>query len=221
MSADRADRTDRDNGRGNRDDTPRVGPFERFDAADVRALVDAFPLAWVCAGEGAAIEASLLPLIGRYDEEGRLVELIGHMMRANPLRAALDGHPGATILFSGPDAYVGPAHAGRRDWAPTWNYAGLRFGARIAFDDGFTEEALTVLIDAMEANGADPWHVGELGSRYRAMLAHIVGFRAQITGVSGKFKFGQDEDAGTLRHILQALGNHPVVPWMHRFNGGR
>ena len=38
--------------------------FERFGDADVRALIEGFPLAWVCGGGAGAVEASLLPLIG-------------------------------------------------------------------------------------------------------------------------------------------------------------
>lgn len=195
--------------------------FERFGDADVRALIEACPLAWVCGGGVGALEASRLPLVGIYDEAGRLIELIGHLMRSNPLHAALSGDPRATILFSGPDAYVSPEHAGRRDWAPTWNYAQVKVVAEIAFDEALTEYSLKVLIDAMEAGRAQPWDVEELGPRYRGMLTRIIGFRARVTDLSGKFKLGQDEDAATLHHILGALPDADSVAWMKRFNTGR
>lgn len=195
--------------------------FERFSDADVRALIEAYPLAWVCAGEGAPLDASLLPLIPIFDDNGRLVELIGHLMRSNPLHAALRRDARATILFSGPDAYVSPEHAGRRDWAPTWNYAQLRIGADIVIDEELTEYSLKILIDAMEAGRSQPWDVGELGPRYHAMLGRIIGFRARVTSLSGKFKLGQDEGADTLHRILGALDGDAVTDWMRRFNVGR
>lgn len=195
--------------------------FERFDDADVRALIAGFPLAWVTCGGAGALEASLLPLIGVYDGEGRPIELIGHLMRSNPLYHALREDPRATILFRGPDAYVSPEHAGRRDWAPTWNYAQVKISAEVAFDDALTEYSLKVLIDAMEAGRAAPWGVEELGSRYGGMLTRIIGFRARVTGLTGKFKLGQDEDDATLRTILGALPDAATVAWMKRFNGGR
>ncbi|MCW4460706.1 FMN-binding negative transcriptional regulator [Sphingomonas sp. BT-65] len=195
--------------------------FERFDDADVRALIEGYPLAWVCGGGAGALEASLLPLVGVYDGEGRLIELIGHLMRSNPLHRALIEDSRATILFSGPDAYVSPEHAGRRDWAPTWNYAQVKVSAEIAFDETLTEYSLKVLIDAMEAARARPWGVEELGSRYQAMLGRIIGFRARVTGLSGKFKLGQDEDSATLHAILGALPDAGSVAWMKRFNRGR
>lgn len=195
--------------------------FERFDDADVRTLIEGYPLAWVCGGGAGALEASLLPLIGVYDDAGRLIELIGHLMRSNPLHHALRDDPRATILFGGPDAYVSPEHAGRRDWAPTWNYAQVKVSAEIAFDEALTEYSLKVLIDAMEAGRAAPWSVAELGPRYGGMLTRIIGFRARVTGLSGKFKLGQDEDGATLHAILGALPDADSVAWMKRFNRGR
>lgn len=195
--------------------------FDQFGNDDVRALVEQYPLAWVCAGSGAAMDASLLPLIGVFDGEGRLVELIGHLMRSNPLHASLAKDSAATILFRGPDAYVSPEHAGRRDWAPTWNYAQVQIGAEIIFDDALTEYALTQLIDAMESGRAQPWSIDELGPRYESMKPHIIGFRARVKSLSGKFKLGQDERPDTLHTILDALPGGSMAAWMRRFNTGR
>lgn len=195
--------------------------FEQFEAEDVRALIEAYPLAWVCAAGADGMEASLLPLVGRYDEEGALVELIGHLMRANPLHALLKHRPQATILFKGPDAYVSPEHAGKRDWAPTWNFAQLRIGAEIAFGESFTGTSLNILIDAMEAGRPDPWTSDELGPRYHNMLEKIVGFRARVTSLSGRFKLGQDERPEVLRSILESLPDEATAEWMQRFNNER
>lgn len=198
-----------------------MGLFDRFDDSDVRALVQEYPLAWVCGGPAGAVEASLLPLIGIFDADGRLVELIGHLMRSNPLRTALEADRRATIFFKGPDAYVSPEHAGVRNWAPTWNYAQLKIGADIVFDGALTEWSLQILIDAMEAGRPRPWAVGELGERYGGMLERIIGFRATVTSLSGKFKLGQDETAETFATILDSLPDVDAATWMRRFNRGR
>ncbi|MBB4630864.1 FMN-binding negative transcriptional regulator [Sphingosinicella soli] len=195
--------------------------FEQFAPEDVRALIEAYPLAWVCGGGAADMEASLLPLVGVFGEDGTLVELIGHMGRANPLHAALAADPRATILFKGPDAYVSPEHAGLRNWGPTWNYAQLKIGAEITFDAGFTETSLQVLLDAVETGRAQPWNADELGARYEKMLAQIIGFRARVTGLSGRFKLGQDEAPETLQSILGSLPDAATAAWMRRFNPGR
>jgi transcriptional regulator len=195
--------------------------FERFTDADVRALIEAYPLAWVCAGSGSDIEASMLPLVGVYDDAGRLTELIGHLMVNNPLHASLAADPRATLLFHGPHAYISPEHAGRRNWGPTWNYAKLKIGAEIHFDAGFTGESLDVLIAAMETGRPNPWQASELGERYAAMLPRIIGFRATVTSLTGKFKLGQDEAPEVLQSILATLPDEATKDWMRRFNPGR
>lgn len=202
---------------------PATGPFERYRAEDVRQLVAEFPLAWVCGGGAGEVEASLLPLVGQYDADGALVELIGHLARANPLYNALRADGRATILFSGPQAYVSPEYVGDtagnpRNWAPTWNYVQARIGADVGFDDALTEPALDLLIDAMERHRAAPWEPTELGSRYRGMLRHIVGFRARVTSVSARFKLGQDERPETFRAIMAALPHPALARWMERFD---
>ncbi|NIJ35832.1 transcriptional regulator [Sphingopyxis panaciterrae] len=184
-------------------------------------MLDAYPLAWVCADGADGMEASLLPLVGRYDEQGKLVELIGHLMRLNPLHSALERRPRASILFKGPDAYISPEHARLRDWAPTWNYAQLRIEAEIMFDDAFTGSALTMLIDEMERGRHEPWHAGELGPRYQTMMKKIVGFRARVVSRSGKFKLGQDEKPDVLKNILARLPDTATAAWMTRFNTER
>lgn len=205
-----------------RDDSGVVlSPFERFDASDVAALIADFPLAWVTAPSRERSEASLLPLIGVYDEAGQLTELIGHLAKNNPLHAALAGDPRALITFTGPQGYVSPEHAGRRAWGPTWNYAQLVIQAEVRFDKAETEMSLDVLTDAMERDRAEPWHSGELGDRYQGMVKRIIGFRAKVTDMRGKFKLGQDEAPETLRNILERHPDPLLVEWMRRFNTGR
>ncbi len=194
-----------------------LSPFEKYADSDVRLLIESCPLAWVCAGG----EASLLPLVGVFDSEDRLVELIGHFSRANPLGAALTKVPQATILFTGPAGYVSPSQAGRRDWAPTWNYAQLRIEAEVDVSAEMTAQALDILIEKMEAGRPEPWRAAELGERYEKLLPKIIGFRARPTAVAAKFKLGQDERPETLRAILSNMQDDELAAWMKRFNQQR
>ena len=194
--------------------------FDRFGDGDVAALIAEYPLAWVAATGNSAV-GSLLPLIGVYDAAGQLTELIGHLARSNPLYAALSDTPAATLLFRGPEAYMSPEHAGLGDWAPTWNYAQLVIQADIRFDASQTEDALTVLIDAMEHGRAAPWSTAQMGPRYPGMLGAIIGFRARVVDIRGKFKLAQDERPEVLRALL---ANHPdpaMRRWIRRFNAER
>lgn len=191
--------------------------FGQYGAGDVRALIEDYPLAWVCGGDASGMEASLLPLVGQFGPDGRLVELAGHLMKSNSLYRALRADQRATILFKGPDCYVSPQNAGLRDWAPTWNYPQLKIRADIRFDEAFTETSLQLLIDAMEVGRPDPWNVSELGPRYHTMLDHIIGFRCAVTDISGVFKLGQDEGEAAFGAILATLPDDKLKAWMRRF----
>lgn len=189
-------------------------PFSTFTPQDVRSLVAQHPLAWVCSGA----EASQLPLIGEYDGSGRLVALIGHLARSNPLSKSLREEAGAMVLFSGPNAYVSPEHAGIRDWAPTWIYANLRIQTKIRVDAALTDYSLDVLIAAMESEQKEPWTREEIAHRYNGMARHIIGFRANVLAIEGRFKFGQDESDPVYRNIVGSLPSPTAVAWMRRFN---
>jgi len=195
-----------------------ASPFEQYDDGDIRSLIEEYPLAWVVAADG---EASQLPLIGIFDANNRLTELIGHYALTNPLGASFAADTRATLLFSGPNDYVSPEHAGNRQWGPTWNYANARITVDISVEPELTEAALQLLINKVEAKFAQPWSVDELGDRYQAMLPRIVGFRAHVKQVVGRFKLGQDETPETLNHILANIPNAELVDWMRRFNQGR
>jgi transcriptional regulator len=201
--------------------TYEAGPFSTFGSSDVRALVTEYPLAWVLAPGGHSMAASQLPLIGEYDAGGRLVALVGHLARANPLTAQLAAGRQAVILFSGPDGYVSPEHAGRRDWAPTWNHAHIKITAEVDISPTLTEAALSLLIEAMEGGRPDPWHSGEIAGRYQRMLQAIIGFRATVTALEGRFKLGQDESRDTLDCILASHGDPELAHWMRQFNSAR
>ncbi len=196
-----------------------TGPiFERFTREDVRLLIEEYPLAWVQARTADPLDASLLPLLGVFDGEGRLDHLVGHLARRNPLCAAWRTDSRATILFRGPEGYVSPHHAERRDWGPTWNYAQLVVACEIEMDDALTEPALDSLIDGMERDRVTPWRKEELGERLSGMVGQIVGFRARVMGMRGRFKLGQDERPETFAAIMR---NHPddrLRAWMGRFD---
>ncbi|HEX3367454.1 FMN-binding negative transcriptional regulator [Phenylobacterium sp.] len=199
----------------------RAAPFEQFGPADVRDLIAEYPLASLGVRAGSEAPASLLPLLGDYDAAGRLVELVGHMARRNPLRAALEADPGAWIQVQGPQGYISPEQAGRRDWAPTWNYAQLWIEAQVTFTPEETGAAVRRLVETMEAARAAPWSVEELGRRYTVMEGQIIGFRARVTRVHGRFKLAQDEAPEIARAIIAATRDPGLGRWMTRFNADR
>ncbi len=200
---------------------PFASVFEQHRLADVRDLIAEFPLALVGVQGAINPPPSLLPLLGDYDETGRLIELVGHMSRRNPLRAALEAQPNAWVQVQGPQSYISPELAGSRDWAPTWNYAQLWIEAQVSFTPEETSAAVRRLVETMEAGRASPWGVDGLGDRYAAMEAQIIGFRARVTQVRGRFKLGQDEAPEIARAIIAGSTDLALARWMTRFNMGR
>ena len=199
----------------------RRSVFETYEPQDVRDLIAEFPLAWVCPLEGDPLAATLLPLIGEYGADGELTHLVGHLARANPLHDQLCRNGRAMALFTGPQAYVSPRHVDERAWGPTWNYAQVRVEMDITVDVDFTERALEILIEAMEARHEAAWQASELGDRYQPMLQRIAGFHAQVTRVIAKFKLGQDEDDSILARIIANSDDPAMARWVRRANAHR
>ncbi|WP_164844032.1 FMN-binding negative transcriptional regulator [Croceicoccus ponticola] len=193
--------------------------FERFTPGDVRLLIETYPLAWLEGmdrGRGA-----MLPLIGVFDTNDILVELIGHFPRSHDLHDALTHNGAAVARFCGPQGYVSPSNAGRRDWAPTWNFCFVEAVLAVEVSDAFTDTALDTLVDHMEADRTSPWRKEELGERLPRMRERIVGFRARVESIRGRFKLGQDETVADLQHIMNSLANDDLAFWMRRMNRNR
>ena len=189
------------------------------ESSDVRRLIEEYPLAWVIGACGD--EASLLPMLGVFDADDRVSELIGHFALSNPLGEVFKRNPEATILFKGPDGYISPSQAGRRDWAPTWNYAQVRIQAEVTVEPEMTACFVDHLVEHIERHMPNPWSAAELGERYNLLMPRIVGFRARVARISATFKLGQSETLETLQSILANLPQGELVSWMRRFNAQR
>ena len=196
-------------------------PFQRYQSADVIDLIREFPLAWICPVGGDPLQSILMPLLPEAGEQGQLLTLLGHTPRHNPLFALLTDHPRASLLFTGPQAYVSPSCVSDPSWAPTWNFAQVRIDATIRFNESATDEALWKLTEAMEAHERVPWTPAAMGERYSQLSRAVIAFRAEVTRLEARFKLGQDEKPERLREILARHTDPTLVRWMQRFNAGR
>lgn len=186
--------------------------------ADILRLVDEYPLAWIVSAGVSGFGASPLPLLAETDSDGRIVSLIGHIAIANPQVTQLRSFPVATVLFKGPHGYVSPELVSKSDWAPTWNYATARFDVEVEFRPQETKQLVERLVRRMERDRRTPWTVLQMGPRYAQLVQRIVGFRAHVKGVHGRFKLGQDESQSTLSDILSGLQDASLARWIEDFN---
>jgi transcriptional regulator len=192
--------------------------FDSRSEADILRLVDEYPLAWVVSAGASGFGASPLPLLAETDSSGRIASLVGHVAIANPQVTQLRTSPLATILFMGPHGYISPELVSKPDWAPTWNYATARFDAEVEFLPEETERLVERLVCRMERDRLKPWDIGQMGPRYKLLAKRIVGFRAHVRAVQGRFKLGQDESLRTLSDILSGLEDASLTRWMKDFN---
>jgi transcriptional regulator len=178
-----------------------MSPFAPRSTADIMQLVRDHPLAMLVSRD---LAATPLPLLLETDADGEPVALIGHFARSNPQVAALEADPRAVAIFQGPHAYVSPRIVSKPGWAPTWNYAVVRFQIELSFQPEQNDAAIRALVDAMEAGA---WNVEAVGARYEKLVRHVIAFRATITDTHATFKLGQDEDAASFDEIATGIGD--------------
>lgn len=185
-------------------------------AGAIARLIARYPLAWVVS---RAFNASVLPLLGEYGDNGELTAVIGHCGRGNPLVDDLARDPAGLILFNGPAGYIPTSSVSQADWAPTWNFAVLRLEVEIEWLPDDTAAFVDRLLDHLEGPLPQRWSIRELGDRYEPMLSRIIGFRAHVRAVRPHFKLGQDEGRATFAEIVQHLPDAELADWMTTFAG--
>ncbi len=183
-----------------------VPAAHRFDDADaLRAFMRGHPFALLTSQVEGEPFATHLPVTVA-DHAGGL-RIRGHLARANPHAAALDGAT-ALVVFGGPNAYVSPRHYDSRSSVPTWNYIAVHAGGPVrtlaATDVPAHEALLAELIAAHEPAYQAQWD--GLSERYRVgMMRGIVAFELEVTRLHGKAKLSQNKSAAERRRIAGAL----------------
>lgn len=185
-----------------------TGLYEPQKADDIISLIKAYPLGWLISAE---LNASPLPLLPELGPEGQLISLLGHCARHNILVDDFRANQSGLILFKGPDGYVSPSLISKPDWAPTWNYAVLKFRVEVELVESENRSAIEHLVTALE-EGA--WSTDAVGPRYDNMLKHIVAFRAHIVSTDHRFKLGQDESVEGFAEIVSGHKDMALIQWM-------
>ncbi|HYJ18072.1 MAG TPA: FMN-binding negative transcriptional regulator [Burkholderiales bacterium] len=182
--------------------------FHEQDTARLHALIRAQNFGTLISNGTAGIEVSHLPFLL---DGGRNV-LRAHMARGNPQWKSLQSGAEVVAVFHGPHHYVSPSWYVNHPSVPTWNYAVVHVTGkpRLIEDSGQLEAMVRDLVDNHEAISPVPWRM-DLPVDYREkMLAGIVGFEIDITGLEGKFKLSQNRPAADrplVADTLEQIGN--------------
>ena len=140
------------------------------------------------------LQFSHLPLL--IDVEGEnIVRLRGHFARSNPHWRALQQDPHATVVFTGPNAYMSAQwYSPECQAAPSWNFVTVHVNGTVQLWDtpAQTTEIINELIQVNEAELPRQWDINGYSPARRAQLTpHILGFALDVSSVEPKFKLNQ------------------------------
>lgn len=196
--------------------------FTSTDFDHARRLMAEHPLALLVGpdAQGASF-GSHLPLVAAMQEDVLVLE--GHLARANPHWGWLQQQKQVLAVFSGPGAYVSPAHYESVKNVPTWNYAALHAYGDVELIDGGADKdgLLKRLIGRFEPDYAEQWR-GLPEDFQHKLLGAIVGFRIRVTRWELKLKMSQNRAAVERQLIREALAaseraeDRAVAAWMAR-----
>lgn len=145
--------------------------------------------------------------------------LLGHLAKANPHVDLLAGQPQATLVFTGPHAFMPTTVYNDTLRVPTWSYlvVSLRVQAHRLEGEPAKDALLKQLIGDHQPPYAQQWR--GLPSDYtERMLMAIVAYRFEVLDVKAKFKLNQHrKESHAAMHALYAQGNdaeRELAQWM-------
>lgn len=186
--------------------------FRWDDRAAALAFARARSFAALITVVDGAPMVSHLPFL--VDDDG--ARLRGHLARANPHAAHLDGLDHLAV-FAGPDAYVSPDWYETGEDVPTWNYVvvHVRGRGRVYGDDADIDRQLCDLSDLHESQRHDLatgtfWKIHKLDARaVERMRRAIVAFEIDIEAVEGKAKLSQNKKPEVAARVIAKLEGSP------------
>lgn len=192
--------------------------FAGDDPDGIAAFVAAHPLALVCINGPDGPLAAHVPLVAlRAGPEGPVVELIGHLARANPFWQAVgQGGMPALAVFRGADAYVSPSAYPSKQLhgrvVPTWNYVAAELRGHLAVepDPDRMDRYIEAPTAMMEAARPAPWAVEDAPAPYlAAMKRGIVGLSLSVQQARARRKLSQNRDDADFHGVLADLAARP------------
>jgi transcriptional regulator len=183
-----------------------IPEFNRVrDHANTVSFVQANPFAILVSTSDAGPVATHIPILARY--AGDQMILHGHLAKANPHCALLQGDQESLVIFHGPHAYISPRLYESRESVPTWNYAAVHvYGrARAITDFEHLMEEVRQIIHAFDPTYFEQW--SSLNDKFRyGMLKQIVGFEMVATRIDAKFKISQNRSKADQAAVIASLG---------------
>jgi transcriptional regulator len=183
-----------------------IPEFNRVrDHADTVSFVQANPFAILVSASDSGPFATHIPILARSASDQ--MTLHGHMAKANPHCALLEGGKESLAIFHGPHAYISPKLYESRESVPTWNYAAVHVygNARAVTEPEALMEEVREIIHTFDPTYYEQWT--SLSDKFRyGMLKHIVGFEIVATRIEAKFKISQNRTKADQAAVINSLG---------------
>lgn len=190
-------------------------PSPRFRETDLAALlvrIAAHPLGIVMVNGETAPLAVHTPVIARQEGDG--IALRFHLSAANPVTARLLAGAAATLVFTGPDAYISPDWYGDvPDQVPTWNYLSVEAEGEVT---ALGPEGAAAFLDDVSAVfeagllPKPPWTRAKMKpAAFEAMLKGIRAFEMRPRRLEGITKLGQNKTPEMRAGVVSALERAP------------
>jgi len=170
--------------------------FSSDDQQRIKSLIRENPFAMLISQHQQQLVISHLPINQHADGK-----LYGHLARANP-HSQIEGP--ATLVFSGPHAYISPNWMASEVNVPTWNYATVHLQGVLKFidDPQRSWEILKELTEVYE--GPEGWQLPEQ-QPYLKMPKALRVFEFQVSHIEAKFKWSQNKSGADRALIIQNL----------------
>jgi len=186
--------------------------FRLQDRAATLAVMRDNAFAVLVAHQDEHVEITHLPLM--VEERGGDLVIRGHVARANPIVALIEGGAAATAVFTGPHAYISPDWYGIHNQVPTWNYVAVHASGRLSAVTE-TEATVDLLADLSAENEAPlapktPWtHDKMRDGLMTRMVKGVLAFELPVDRLEAKAKLSQNkkpEDVGRAVAGLRGRG---------------
>jgi transcriptional regulator len=191
------------------------GPYRLASWSEIRRIVQGHGWAMLAATGLSGVEVAHVPcLLDPHHDGGGDIEqlvLLGHIGRADPVRAAILSAVEGLLVFTGAHGYVSPTWYGEGTYVPTWNYVTVH--ARGPLEPLEGEECMDVLrltVDHFEAFMPTPWSLEAAKKYARQIAGGALAFRIKTTRVTARAKLSQDKPEPIRRRVIKALKREPA-----------
>lgn len=181
--------------------TPKIN--QMTDHSEILEFMRAFSFGTIVTAKDNLPVATHLPFVVTLREDN--IILTSHFARANEQWNHIENND-VLVVFSGPHAYISPAHYERELNVPTWNYISVHAYGQGTLISGVEEvfEVLKSTINNYEKSYIKQWE--GLPEDYKLKMSKgIVAFEISVYKIDAKKKLSQNKTPNEQRNIVNAL----------------